>query len=362
MRCTAQKPKDQVAGCVDAEIAKLPWLPYYAYTWGGQSQCEDLASIFISITFDILALVCHAIGTIYLARRKGEPPPSFSFVSMWGMVLTGFCKPIAEGFLLNAMSPAPGFSMGPYLLPFLRPTGFALAAFISGVWGSRGWGLMYLFMDGVVTMLTFFAFNLRIDIWKGPAVVPSLGSIVTAGSLPPPQLPTVYGGLFVATLPGALFVAAYFLAGLWPTMVLVGCCTKTWSLVKLGFAIWLTWVCFFLMIFTSPFLAIWEMVWKKCSSKEKRFGRFPAVGWYAKWFRSSEHPRLRLVGVYGYLLWVSLQFAVFVGRWMVLANLLPLAGDAWCPGLLRDIEAGSALSTIFLVAGLLGLKSLNLTL
>jgi hypothetical protein len=252
MRCTAQKPKDQVVGCVDAEIAKLPWLPYYAYTWGGQSQCEGLASIFISITFDILALVCHAIGTIYLARRKGEPPPSFSFASMRGMVLTGFCKPIAEGFLLNAMSPAPGFSMGPYLLPFLRPTGFALAAFISGVWGSRGWGLMYLFMDGVVTMLTFFAFNLRIDIWKGPAVVPSLGSIVTAGSLPPPQLQTVYDGLFVATLPGALFIAAYFLAGLWPTMVLVGCCTRTWSLVKLGFMIWLTWVCFFLMIFAKP--------------------------------------------------------------------------------------------------------------
>jgi hypothetical protein len=32
----------------------------------------------------------------------------------------------------------------------------------------------------------------------------------------------------------------------------------------------LTWVCFFLLISTSPFLAIWEMVWKKFSNKEEK--------------------------------------------------------------------------------------------
>ena len=46
---------------------------------------------------------------------------------------------------------------------------------------------------------------------------------------------------------------------------------------------------------------------------------------------------------------------------MVLANLLPLAGDAWCPASLKEVEAGSALSTAVMVAGLLGLKAFNLT-
>jgi len=113
-------------------------------------------------------------------------------------------------------------------------------------------------------------------------------------------------------------------------------------------------------VLASPFLTLWEMVWKILRRKEAKTERFPAVRWYAAWF-TERGDLLKLVGALGYWVWVALQFSVFVGRWMALANLLPLAGDAWCPASLKEVEAGSALSTAAMVAGLLGLKAFNPT-
>ncbi|KAK1753846.1 hypothetical protein QBC47DRAFT_361850 [Echria macrotheca] len=349
MRCTTQVAASDVPACVSAETSKLGWLPAYMFAWSGQSTCSGTSSIFVSVTFDILSVVSHVGLTIFIARRRGLPPQTFSFVNLWVAFLVGIAKPFGEGLLLNLSAPSP-FT---FVLPFLRPTGFSIAAAITGIFGSRGWGVQYLAIDSIVTLVTFLVFNLRApDFWNGRVVVP-----VTVGA--PDQLQVMYNGMFVATLPGALFVCAYMVSGMWPALLALAVLTKTWAFAKLAFKIWLTWMCFFLVVLTSPFLAIWEMVWKIMYRKEAKTERFPAVRWYAAWF-TERGELLELVGVLGYWTWVILQFSVFVGRWMVLANLLPLAGDAWCPGSLKEVEAGSALSTIALVAGLLGLKWFNL--
>ncbi|KAK5651902.1 hypothetical protein OQA88_11561 [Cercophora sp. LCS_1] len=352
MRCTSQVPPSSVAACVSSQTSKIDWLPAYIYAWSGQSTpCSGATPVFVSITFDMLSVVAHVILTILIARWRGLPPQTFSFVNLWVNFLIGFAKPIGEGILLNLSAPAP-FT---FMLPLLRPNGFAIAAAVSGAFGSRGWGVQYLAIDSFGTLVTFLTFHLRApDFWNGRVVVPG-----EVGA--PPALQAMYNGMFVATLPGALFASAYVLSGLWPVLLVVAVVTKTWAFAKLAFKIWLTWVCFFLVVLTSPFLAVWEMVWKLLHRNEAKTGeRFPAVRWYAAWFTEKGNT-LRLVGVVGYWTWVVLQFAVFVGRWMVLANLLPLAGDAWCPASLREVEAGSALSTVLMLGGLLGLKAFNLT-
>ena len=355
MRCTSQVPPSSVVSCVSSQTSKLGWLPTYMYAWSGQSaSCSGAAPILISIASDVISVIAHVILTILVARWRRLPPQTFSFVNLWVSFLIGFAKPIGEGVLLNLSAPAP-FA---FMLPLLRPNGFAVAAAVSGAFGSRGWGVQYLAIDSFGTLATFLLFNLRApDFWNGRVVVPR-----EAVPGAPPALQVMYNGMFVATLPGALFACAYVLSGLWPMLLVVAAVTKKWAFARLAFKIWLTWACFFLVVLTSPFLAVWELVWKRLHRHEAKAGeRFPAVRWYAAWFTGEKGDLLKLVGILGYWAWVAVQFSVFVGRWMVLANLLPLAGDAWCPASLKEIEAGSALSTILMLGGLLGLKAFNLT-
>ncbi|KAK0619416.1 hypothetical protein B0T14DRAFT_566274 [Immersiella caudata] len=355
MRCTSQVHSSSVASCVSAETSKFSWLPDYMFVWSGQSTpCSGASPIFISVTFDILTLIGEVIYTIYINRRRGLPPKTFSFVYLWVNTMIGIAKPIGEGFLLSRYAPTAPSPTGVYL-PLLRPTGFAIAAAITGAFGSRGLGVQYLCIDSLATLMTFMAFSQRMpDFWNGRVIVPpQVGG--------PPALQTMFNGLFVATLPGAVFASAYMVSGiLWPSLMALGLLARMGVSVKLGFKIWLTWACLFLVVLTSPFLAVWEMVWKVLHRREAKTTRFPAVRWYAAWF-TERGKLINFASVVGYWVWVYLQFAVFVGRWIVLANLLPLAGDAWCPMTLKETEAGSALGTILLVAGLLGLKTFNLT-
>lgn len=63
----------------------------------------------------------------------------------------------------------------------------------------------------------------------------------------------------------------------------------------------------------------------------------------------------------GYWLWCLVQMVVFVGRWMVLANLLPLAGEAFCPANVKEIAAGNVLFAVGIAACSIGLNVAGLT-
>jgi len=183
----------------------------------------------------MLSIIAHVILNITISRRHGLPPQTFSFVNLWVTFLVGLAKPIGEGFLLNLSAPSP-FN---FVLPLLHPNGFAVAAAISGTFGSRGWGIQYLAIDSFATLITFLVFNLRApNFWNGRVIVP-----VSANA--PDQLQVMYNGMFIATLPGAIFVCAYILSGLYPPVLLfIAALTKTWGLAKLAFKIWLTGVFF----------------------------------------------------------------------------------------------------------------------
>ncbi|KAH8707623.1 hypothetical protein GQ44DRAFT_830943 [Phaeosphaeriaceae sp. PMI808] len=236
----------------------------------------------------------------------------------------------------------------------MTPKAAPLTALLSGIFLNKGFGTQVMLVDSLVSIASFWLMSTIEGTFKGPQVPPSI-----TDPEKPAKLWLIYLGLYLATLPGFVIGALYFISGcaLYPLFI-VSFCLRMTVFAKLAFKIWLAWICFFAFFLASPFLAIWEIGWKIFVKDKDRV--FPPLRFFRRLFGKGSH-WIAWVGRYIlYWIWVAFVFTVFLGRWMFLVNILQLAGDAFCPSSLTPAAISGVLLTFAAAAGSFALSVLGM--
>ncbi|KAK3385748.1 hypothetical protein B0H63DRAFT_449761 [Podospora didyma] len=346
-RCALQKPSSEVRACVVDTVSKVQWIGTGMFVWGGQAECEGWVPFIIGIAFTMAMDLANMAIEIWLYRVRGEKP-RFSWVKLWWALLSGFGHPILTAYILHRRS----FHSSVFALvrvfilaPRISPVIGIVAPFFVG----KSWGVQVLTVDSLVAIaglwtpfISFFTLTIT-----------GIGGNSSASS--PPKLGLVGFGTLLAAIPGFLFLAIYMLSGL-PTSLfyLLGCLFRSSKVFAMGLKILFFWVALAFMFAISPLFALWEAGWILFAGKERRW-EFPPLRWFEDTMLSDFWVARALRNI-GYWLWCMILFAVFVGRWMILANFFPIAGDSFCPLDVKEAAAESALFVLFTIMCSLGLR------
>ncbi|KAH7399398.1 hypothetical protein BKA66DRAFT_565478 [Pyrenochaeta sp. MPI-SDFR-AT-0127] len=354
LRCVTQRKLEEVNSCVSTTIRKLQWLPPGLFVYGGGKSCPRLSILIASTMLNILIEIAHVCLEIWWYKRR-PTEKYFSWVELCRALILGFGVPLLMAFALSKSSVENSLiaSLGIFLM---TPRSAPIVALLSGIFLGKGFGSQVLLVDSLVSIASFFLMGTFTDMLKGPRVPPSIAAVDQ-----PAELARVYLGLFLTTIPGFAIGALYFITGnaIIP-LVLISIFLKMSVFAKLAFRIWAAWICFFAFFFAAPFLAMWEIGWMVVVKDKERV--FPPLRFFRGLFGTGAH-WLAMLGRYlFYWIWVGLMFAVFVGRWMFIVNVLQAAGDAFCPASLTPAVVGGTLVTLAVVAGNFALRVSGLTL
>lgn len=357
-RCTIQKPPEQVPACVTDTIAKLRWIDSGMFIWGGQPSCDGVVSLFVGMAFTMLIELLHMGVDLWWYRFRGETP-RFSWVKLWWSLVAAFGEPILKAYLLYRHSF--GSSMWTLLRIFLLTPRIApvIGVLSPLVAGSKSWGVQVLTVDTLLAILGLFSPFMFVSATTAGVSVGFVGVGGDDEYAAPEGLALVGIGSLLAVVPAVIVAALYMASGvvMWGLFILACLIRKSrvagWGLNILGF-----WLCLVFFFVISPLFAIWEVCWRGFCRERK--DEFPPLRW-AESFVSNGAWWSRFLRSVGYWIWCAVQFVVFVGRWMVLANILPVAGDAFCPVGVKAAAAESALLALGTVLSSLGLRYAGLT-
>jgi hypothetical protein len=380
IRCARQKSVSEVATCVYESVQKLRWIPAGLFIYGGQRSCPAGHELFVSFAFAMLHHLLYIAAITFQEYRKKktrdesewERVKSFSWIHLCWIMVKDIGSPYLFSFILYRDTFAIS-SKNQLAIFFLTPAPWSITAAICGFLDLKGFGTQQLVVDSIVSLLGWW--HLRepgnwLGVFKGPA-------FPSADPSRPARMHTVYMGLYMATLPGALFGAALFIS-LIIIVVIIALSVisnddkkpreSTGGTKFAGFLLG-CWLIFFFIVFITPFLAIWELFWylPKIGIQKRKQGaetEFPPVRMCREMFKSRGEAGVKWMWVAKKVLyypWCVLQFVVFVGRWMVLANLLPVAGDAFCPSSIKELAASYALFPLFTLSVPIILAQFGLT-
>lgn len=350
-RCALQKDFDSVRSCVVSTIAKLRWLSPGMFIWGGQAACEGVDSLLIATAFTMLIELLLMLADFWWYRFKGEKP-TFSWVKMWWSLVAAFGEPILKAYLLYRRSfDASMFTLLRIFLltPRIAPVIGMISPFVIG----KSWGVQVLTADTLLTILGLYS----------PFITFVGMSVSVTGAEQEPGVPgnlwLVYVGSLMAAVPGLGVAALYMLSGalMWVCFI-IGCLCKSGRPFSWGFTILGFWLALIFMFVISPLFAIWEVGWKLFRNDRKN--EFPPLMWFESSL-CSDYWVAKVLRTVGYWLWCLIQFAVFVGRWMILANILPAAGEAFCPVGVKEVAAEGALFALATALCSMGLRIAGLT-
>lgn len=332
-------------------ISKLRWLSEGLFIWGGQSkQCSGVAPFFISTAFTIVADLLETAYQMWSYRKKGKEK-HFSWATLWWQLVKGFGTPALQAYLFYRQS----FSTSVFTLLqifLLTPKIAPIIGFVSPFLIGKTWAVQLLTVDTLLAIASLYT----------PYV--TIMNLLNTGSIQSQDTPSgmwiVSLGTLLTVIPGLGVALLYMASGvvMWAFFIL-GCIFKTGWPFRFGFTLLIFWLALIFFFVISPIFALWEIGWKAFAGKERKF-EFPPLRWVEDAMGSTSWVA-KFLKYFGYWFWCLVQLAVFVGRWMILANLLPLAGEAFCPSKAKEIATGSALFALGIAATSIGLSAAGLT-
>lgn len=320
---------------------KLRWLPPGIFVYGGGSSCPKLSLLIFSTTLNIIIEAVHVCLEVWLAKRRKGVQRYFSWFQLCRAMVVGLGVPILSSYLLARSSLETSWkaALGIFLM---TPKAAPIIGLISGMVLGKGFGSQVLLIDTLVS-IAGLTVNGNVLIWMGGESGIKIPAYITDVDRPA-QLARIYLGSFLATVPGTTIGTLYFVTGqaIIP-LILLAIFLKNSAFAKLGFMIWISWICFFAFFFATPFLMLWEIGWKALVKDKDRI--FPPVRFFRRIFGMDPHWLAWLARYAFYWIWVGFSFTAFVGRWMFLVNMTQAAGDAFCPASLTPtILAGTGLT------------------
>lgn len=358
LRCLMQAPEAMVESCVTSSIRKLQWLPDRLIIYGGQKRCSTRVQMMITTIQKIVLEIVHLAAEIWWARRKRKTDPnygrSFSWVGLFRAVILGIGTPLICALIIRTQFPENSLAaaLGLYLL---IPQAAPIIAFLSGIFLSKGFGTQTLLVDLVSAGAALVLYNLPLKIWTGPMST-------LASSTEAPSTEFLYLGLYLATVPAGVVFFIYQMIILLAVFLFVwSVCGKHKNLAKAAGVLVGLWIAMWIWIFSFAVFAIMEVIWL-AFYKKKNGGRFPVLESLREWFSRAGSPIGFMLKRYGYWAWVLVSFAVAVGRWMFLTQLLQLTGGAFCPDSLKGATATSFLLPFAAICANVALKFCGLAL
>lgn len=349
--------------CVTTSISKLRWILPDVFIWGGNKSCASTAILYVAFVFKSIFEVLEVVGAIWWSKRehknaqklgtsKDTEEQSFSFSRLTFAFLQGFGVETLMAYLLYREAIV-GFLAGLFVIFLYTPRPVPFTAGLTGVFLGKAWGVQMLVVDGLIAMVaasTVSPIPLGDDGYFSLAPPPPSGPDV------PMQFPALYYGLFIANYPVYLLFAAYLILGIiLPFMALVYLCIpKKRYKAKACLKIFLLMLLLLAYPFVVPILGFAEVIFKLVHWKDKK-RKFGPVRWADDLLQGVSPRKMAVLSVL-YWVWCVLHFVIFVGRWMVVVNMLAIAGEVFCPSSLGEVVGGGLGATIGLVLANLGLQ------
>ncbi|KAJ2896710.1 uncharacterized protein MKZ38_005280 [Zalerion maritima] len=360
-RCTVQKPEGGVEECISESIAKLRWVLPDLFIWGGRKKCDSVASLHVSFVFKMIIEVLEVIAAIWWKRRKREKgefesDKAFSFSRLTFSFLQGFGVEILVAYLLyrDAIT---GFLPGLFAIMLFTPRPVPFSAGLAGAFLGKSWGTQMLVADGLVGLLASYTISiLPLDSEGNFSLAPK----PVSGPDVPSRYAILFNGLILTNYPVYILCVMYFiLMTILPFMAAVHCCMKRKG-HKVGASLKIFVIMLLIVVypFVVPIMAVAEII-----SNVRHRGsdyKFGPARWADNLLADISSWKKKVLDVL-YWLWCVLHFVIFVGRWMVISNMLAMAGDVFCPSSLTEASAAGPLVTLGLVLANLGLQVTGLS-
>ncbi|CAI4215996.1 unnamed protein product [Parascedosporium putredinis] len=244
-------------------------------------------------------------------------------------------EPIITTFVLQKSSFDRNSALTITAMELLQPTAAPLISAAAGWYISRGEGFQVLVTDAVITILGLLVALPQLALVSAinPSLLTTNFGLVPLGlllALGPWALAYAIGGVFSLTFQLFFILAIIFRSG------------QLAEIASISLIILLALVTFVVL---TPIWAIWELIWKirhqrrqrepewQLNKEQKELERkemFPLSRYFTRKFYSTKRWK-RWLTIFIFWFFATLSFVSFVGKWMVMVNLLGAAGDAYCP-------------------------------
>lgn len=341
VRCARQNrsPSD-ITACVLSTTDAVVWISLDFFIYGGQEKkCKaggrSFAAVLMPMLFTFLLELVDFAVDVWLWRRKckkeyGEPPKVFSWIGLCEKLIRGFGMPFLVAYVVYPRT-FEASALALVLLFILKPRATPLIAIPAKRLIGTGYGTQLLFVDSLIALS-----GVLITMLTGSTWIPDFRLIFSG----PESARTMNLGSWITFLPLLVLYGIYNICQAFFVVFLIIGVLVYWGLrnsrlLKWAFSIVLFWWGLIICFALSPIFAVFELGWSIYCNRKKLKGTekiFPLARFFATFFDSdSGHWLMKIGKRVLYYPWCVLMFAVFVGRWMALVNLMTIAGDAFCP-------------------------------
>jgi hypothetical protein len=303
------------------------------FIYSGSHECNSKTWSFIGVGLSILIEFIHTAIKMWLSKTYATS--GFSWLMLLVRLASGLGEPIVSSIVLQRSSfdSTSAFLIG--AMELLQPTAAPLIAGVAGWYISKGEGFQVLTTDAVITLLGLFLAAPHIALTNSMTASNSgynlglvpLGLILAIG---PWALAYGIGGIFSLAFQFCFILAIIFKSD------------KLAEFASINLVILIGLIAF---VALTPIWAIWELIWKLVHTrrqkklewqankedKERELKNvFPLARYFKIKFQTTSSWK-RGLAIFVFWFFILLSFVSFVGKWMVMVNLLGAAGDAYCP-------------------------------
>jgi hypothetical protein len=360
-RCAIQKPIGEVASCTVETVAKLEFIPNSLFVYGGDTSCDSPSLMYVIAIVTILMDIALVAFQIWWDHRRGKTEyKTFSWIQLTLELIRAFGKPLIFAYTLKVATYDTTVAFTLEALELLIPTGVAITSVLIGCYQSKGWGYQIMIVD---SLCAFLGGSFIVLIQGSLFSMESSSASSSDSNNPVTQtaaMRPVMIGLLCSLGPWALILAAVGITAIiWQCILPYALYKGNKPLARLGLKALILYILIFLATSLTPVFALWELCWifynrrrenaSKPKDKEERMlwekEHVPNVFPLVRIFRSAAGDHRPFYLRKDFLYWTSslLALVAFIGRWIVLVNLMSLAGEGFCPSEFKTAVASTIL-------------------
>jgi hypothetical protein len=254
-------------------------------------------------------------------------------------LVSGLGEPLIQTLVLKRTSYGTAATFVIAAMEFLQPTAAPLLAAITGWYLGKGEGFQILTTDGVIT-----GFGIILGVMSGAVASRDMAAPTKS------PLGLVLISLLLAIGPWALAYCILGVFGFSFQLFFILGLIELWLIdtghcLSVAGAAFMVFVFLLLFIGLTPVFALWELGWKcydirrrakpqwNAMDENKREQKhiFPLARHFKRRYKDTKRWKRALVKM---IFWgfIFLSFVSFVGKWIIMVQILGYAGDAYCPG------------------------------
>ncbi|PKS08380.1 hypothetical protein jhhlp_005324 [Lomentospora prolificans] len=321
--------------CVSDGSMGLPNLQFFydSINIAGSHECNSKIWSFVGVGLSILVEFVHTALKMWLTKKHLSS--GFSWLMLLIRLSSGLGEPIIATVILQRSSFDRTSALVIASLEILQPTAAPLISGVAGWYIGKGEGFQVLATDAVITLLGLFLVT--------PHIALSTGFSQTVSRFNMGLVPL---GLLLAIGPWSLaYVVGSILAVLFQLCFIGGMVFRSGKLTEFAGKNLIILLSLLIFIGLTPIWALWELIWKlvhlrrrtnpewsalKDEKERELKSIFPLARYFKQKFYSTSSWK-RGLAIFIFWFFILLSFVSFVGKWMVMVNLLGAAGDAYCP-------------------------------